>query len=539
MATPPSSTATSNSPTLQSTPGTPPEADELLQGKQLDQLLEKQRLQETSDWRKAIIETSTERTEQMTFGQKRFWFLTHYVDDPTTFNIAYLGQLTGRLRVADLVRAVETAAQRHESLRTRFFWSDDESKTPTQGILSKNLIRLETATIESEAQASQELDNMRNHEWDFNSWVPLRMRLLSLSDTKHYILIGTHHISMDGHSFPVLMLDIHEAYQKPGRRLPPFPDTSQARAFGAKQRLEYESGQFRPAIEHYRAMFADVDFTRPIELFSFSRTQVRPPLDRYSTHVARLHLEPAVTAKLKQLARGRRATSFHAYLAALQALLFRLLPADITNQVCIGIADANRLDSKFMGSIGNFLNVLPLKFDRKRGQTFGAAIEAARERAHNALRYSALPFDVLLDELGVPRSNAWAPVFQVFLNYRLVVREHAEKSWAGTRLGEERWHPALSGYDVAVEIMEDGEGAMLAVHVQKSLYDQEGAELLARSYAEVLKEVARRGERIGVDRVPRWDEGDVKKALEIGKGVIMLSPFSADVYFHLIDCVNL
>jgi len=110
-------------------------------------------------------------------------------------------------------------------------------------------------------------------------------------------------------------------------------------------------------------------------------------------------------------------------------------------------------------------------------------------------------------------------VFQVFLNYRLVMREHAEKQWVGTQLGEERWHPALSGYDVAVEIMEDPEGALLAVHVQKALYDQEGAELLVRSYAAILKEVARRGERIGVDRLPRWDEGDVKKAVEIGKGM--------------------
>ncbi|RDL30421.1 uncharacterized protein BP5553_10299 [Venustampulla echinocandica] len=535
MKTPLSTTATSSSPSLVSTPGTPPEIDELLQRKQLDKLLEKQNRTETSHPRRqAIIETSTERTEQMTFGQKRFWFLTHYVDDPTTFNIAYLGQLTGRLCVADLARAVETAAQRHESLRTRFFWSNDESRTPTQGILSKILIRLETVTIESEAQAIQELHNMRNHKWDFNNWVPLRMKLLSLSETQHYILVGTHHISMDGHSLPVLMLDIHKAYQKGGRPLPPLSNTSQVRAFGAQQRLAYESGQFRPAIEHYRAMFAAVDFTRPIELFSFSRTQVRPPLDRYDTHIAKLQLEPAITAKLKQLARGRRATSFHTYLAALQALLFRLLPVDTTNQVCIGIADANRLDSKFMGSFGNFLNVLPLRFDRKRGQTFGAAIETARERAHNALRYSALPFDVLLDELGVPRSNAWAPVFQVFLNYRLVVREHAEKSWVGTHLGEERWYPARSGYDVALEIMEDGEGAMIAVHVQKSLYDQEAAELLARSYAAVLREVARRGERIGVDRLPRWDEGDVKKALEIGKGSDVQLEWPATVA-HRID----
>ena len=114
-------------------------------------------------------------------------------------------------------------------------------------------------------------------------------------------------------------------------------------------------------------------------------------------------------------------------------------------------------------------------------------------------------------------------MFQVFLNYRLVIREHAEKQWAGTQLGEERWHPALSGYDVAVEIMEDPEGALLAVHVQKALYGQEGAELLARSYAAVLKEVTRRGERIGLDRLPRWDERDVKKAVAIGNGMWKLS----------------
>ena len=520
-----SSSTTSNSPLLLSTPGTPPEVNELLREKQLPH---SRSTKDRSDPRReAILEVSTERTEPMTFGQRRFWFLTHYIDDSTTFNIAYLGQLTGHLRLENLVRAVEVATQRHESLRTRFFWSNDEYKTPTQGILSKSLITLETATIESEAQALQELSDMRNHVWDFSDWVPLRLRLLSLSDTQHYIVIGTHHISMDGYSFPVLMLDIHQAYLKPGRRLPPFPDTSQARAFGAHQRLAYDNGQFKPALEHYRAMFATTDFTRPIELFSFSRIQVRPPLDRYGTHVAKIRLDPALTAKMKMLARGRRSTSFHAYLAALQALLFRLLPADTIDQVCIGIADANRIDKRFMSSIGNFLNVLPLKFDRKKGQTFGSAIETAREKAHSALQFSALPFDLLLDELGVPRSNAWAPVFQVFLNYRLVTREQADKQWVGTTLGEETWYPALSGYDVAVEIMEDTEGAFLAVHVQKARYAEAGAGLLARSYVSILKEVARRGERISIERLPRWDEADIEKAIEIGKGVFSVPvPFS-------------
>lgn len=185
----------------------------------------------------------------------------------------------------------------------------------------------------------------------------------------------------------------------------------------------------------------------------------------------------------------------------------------------IGIADANRLDSTFMNSIGNFLNVLPLRFDRTCRQTFGDAIEAAREKMHGALTHSGLPFDLLLDELNVPRSNAWAPVFQVFMNYRLIVREHADKNWAGCHIGEEKWYSARSGYDVSLEIVEDREGTILAVHVQKALYDVEAAELLVRSYANVLREVARQGNRVKLDGLQRWDKEDVKSALEIGKGM--------------------
>lgn len=290
METSASTSGRSSSPTASSlsTPGTetPSERDEFER---------KNHVQEEEiwqNWRKAIVDSSIEYTEQMTFGQKRFWFLSHYIDDPTTFNIAYLGQLKGRLRAEDLTRAVETAAQRHEALRTRFFWSNNESKTPMQGILSKCLVHLETATIDSKAEAIQELETMRNCEWNFGDWVPLRMRLLSLSDTEHYLVIGTHHISLDGYSFSVLMLDINQAYNNahPGHLLPlpPFPDTSQPRAFGAQQRSKYERGQFQPAIEHFRSIFPPADLLRPIELFSFSRTQVRPPLDRYDTHVARL-----------------------------------------------------------------------------------------------------------------------------------------------------------------------------------------------------------------------------------------------------------
>lgn len=111
-----------------------------------------------------------------------------------------------------------------------------------QGILSNTLIRLETATIESEAQAAEELVAMRNHEWDLGNWVQLRVRLLSLSNAVHYLLVGTQHISMDGHGVSLLMIDVNNAYIHPGKSVPPLPEASQARSFGKQQLLAYRAG---------------------------------------------------------------------------------------------------------------------------------------------------------------------------------------------------------------------------------------------------------------------------------------------------------
>ncbi|EKV18449.1 Equisetin synthetase, putative [Penicillium digitatum Pd1] len=528
-------------PTPQSSADTPPETplnkpldlSDAFKQKELSDVAPMQQLENSK--RKAVLGCSTEIVEPMTFGQKRFWFLHHYIDNPTTFNIAYSFKLNGTIRTGELARAVETVADRHEALRTRFFWSNDDTKTPMQGIMSKSLVHLEAIQIDSEAQALEELDAMREQKWDLGDWKQLRLRLLSLSDTVHYLLMGTHHISMDGFSMNVLMLDINRVYNGSGIPLVPLAAGSQARDFGQQQLLAYEAGKFQPAIMYYRQALKSIDLSRPVELLSFARSQIRHPLESYNSTVTRVRLDSQTTARLKSLARSHRSTSFHAYLAALQALLFRLLPTETTEKLIIGIADANRIDGKFMGSIGNFLNVLPVLFDRNSGGcTFGQAIEDTRNNVYATLEHSGLPFDLLLDELAVPRSNAYPPVCQIFMDYKLFTREQAEMPWAGCKVSEHKWHPARGAYDIALEIVEDRESALLAIHTQEALYSKEATDLLMRSYVNVLKEVVKQGgEKTKVEKLEKWDMTDVKTALELGKGSDL--PLQWPTVAHRID----
>ncbi|KAJ5592065.1 hypothetical protein N7537_008969 [Penicillium hordei] len=509
-----------------SRPGTPPKPTMTAEERKQEALLER---------RKQVVALASEHTELMTYGQKRMWFLTHYVEDPTTFNISFMAKLRGKLRIKDMAKAVESVSQRHESLRTRFYWSDDDEKRPMQGILSKPVVRLETAQIANEGEAETEHLAMYKHQWDLGDWAAVRLRLLSVSDMEHYMLMGSHHISLDGHSFTIMMMDIERAYNSPNKRIPQLLDLSQARAFSKKQRITYETGTLKPSIEAYRKMLPAKDLVRPIDLLPFAKTHIRPPLDSYDTHIAQRLLPALVVAKLNQIARGCRATSFHAYLAGLQSLLMGMLPADTTDKVMIGMADANRIDSNFMGSVGNFLNVFPLRFDRPAGrQTFGEAVADARVKAYGALAHSALPFDQMLDELAVPRSNSWSPVFQIFVDYRLVPSHDGQRSWAGCKVSDEAWHTAKSGYDIVLEIKEDSGETSLRIHVQKALYDQNAAELLLNSYVNLLSQAAKQGDRIEVGKLDKWDQDDIRKALDIGQGSDMKLEWPATVA-HRID----
>lgn len=493
-------------------------ADDAQRKQKIIRALEKQ---QEDDRRKRIIASSTEIIEPMNSGQKRFWFLHHYIEDPTTFGMTYQFRLQGHIRVPDLAKAVEVVAKRHEALRTRYFWSEDGTKTPMQGILSQSFVRLETANVASEQDIVAAFDELRNHAWDLSTWGQLRLRLLSLSDKVHYLVMGAHHISMDGHSVNMLMYDINNAYTRgSGRPLPVLPEASQARSFGKTQDLLYSTGKLQPSLDFFRRTLSKVDLSRPIDLFPFARTSVRSPLVRYNNNISKIRLDPETAARMKQLARLNKSTPFHGYLNAFRTLIFQLLPADAPDNIVIGIADANRTDSKFMGSLGNFLNALPLGVERALpSQSFGAGISQIRDSIYAALQHSGVPFDVLLDELAVPRSNTYPPVCQLFIDYKLVTREQADMRWVGCNVSGHEWQTSRSTYDVGLEIVEDHESALVVFHTQDSLYSKETTDLLLRTYVNLLEQVVRQpGEQVLVSKLDSWSAKDVNKAIELGTG---------------------
>ena len=448
--------------------------------------------------------------EKMSFGQSRFWFLNHFLKDKTTFNMAFSARLAGPLRLADMENAVQVAGRTHEALRTRFFSVGDYMDQPMQGILDTSLVRLEHKKISSEYQATQELQDMRDHVWDLSHWESMRITVLSLSETSHYLLVACHHIAMDGISFQVLLSDLDKSYN--GHAVATCNLDSQYRAFAAKQHQEYASGNMDADLEFYRRTIPKDP--QPIPLLPFARSSSRKLLESYGAHRVDFRLDSALTSRIKSQARKNKATSFHFYLAALQCLVFRLL--EDTDDFFIGIADANRTDSKYARTLGFFLNLLPLPFQRATNQPFGQAIQDARNKAYAALGRSRLPFDLLLNGLNIPRSANHTPLFQIFVDYRQGVQERS--TFAGCKAEGEYWHTAKTGYDLGLDIIENAAGdSLLTLRLQDSLYTKRDAELMLQSYVNLITEYSNSPEK-PLDKIQLWRKEDTDSAIALGRG---------------------
>ena len=446
-----------------------------------------------------------QRSEKISFSQSMFWFITALLKDKTSLNHTGLFLLSGHLRIHDLERAVSMVGQRHHALRTCFFL--DEHQQPQQGVLKSSILYLERKRIYRDSDVAREFSELKNHVYDLQNGQIMRIRLLTLTPTDHYLLIGCHHINVDGISHQVLLSDLEKVYN----RQPLSSEVLQFPDFSVRQRAQYQSGVWKEELAFWQAEFPDVPQSLP--LLTLCQSSSRRTLTEYAVHRVDFRTAPDFAVCLRETCRKHKATAFHFYLAALRILLSRYTDAD---DICIGIGDGNRTEGDMLESIGPYVNVLPLRFRSQSSKTFSDALKDARNKTHSALANSRVPFEVLLDELHVPRSPAHSPLFQAFVDYRQGAQE--KQLFSDCMLQMKEFEAGRTAYDISLDIIDNkGGDTLLMLMVQKALYSANDAEILMRSYVDILDVFSRAPDML-LNHLPLYKESDQQEALKLGKG---------------------
>ncbi|KAI0191981.1 hybrid PKS-NRPS [Xylaria flabelliformis] len=446
------------------------------------------------------------RAEPMSYAQSRLWFLTTYAEDSTYYNVVLSYDIRGPLNISRFKNAFKAIISRHRMFRTCFFGHPETGKG-MQGILDSSPVTLEQRRVTSDAQIREDIDRVQRHVFDLESGSLFLATLLHRTHSLSTFVIGYSHIIMDGSSLFTFLKDLNEAYQ--GQYLA--PTAHEYVDFTSTQRLLVDHGGLEKEINFWKAELSPIPDALPLLDVSHSRS--RSDRTAYGTHTVRATVPFHHTLMLKKLSQKLSVTPFHFHLAAIQWLLFKFLPK--TDDICIGIADANRLDQRYIETIGIFLNLLPLRFRRQFQETFEDAVINTSQKALAALDHSRLPFEVILEELDVERSLASMPLFQVFVNYRM-------GAFQQNPLGEcELWHRSISeavfAYDLFITVTEPTkDSCVVEFTVRDDIYTEGACGLLVKTFVHLLGQLCEDPcQRL--DQYSLFSAADARLGIEVGQ----------------------
>jgi hybrid polyketide synthase/nonribosomal peptide synthetase ACE1 len=463
------------------------------------------------------------RTEPMSHGQARFWFLRQYLDDPTTSNITFFFKMNGAMDPDRISRTLAMICDRHEALRTCFYVKDGVA---CQGIMRKSAIRLEQCPVADEHGVRAVYEDLQRHVYDIENGDTFRAVLCQVSPTMLYLVIGYHHIAMDGFSWEILFGELQRGYR--AGYLPPVP--RQYSTWASKQRQEIDSGQLRSERKFWKQEFSTLPQVLP--LLPFAKISSRQPLPCYGLNRTSHKVERRITSLVKEQCRAQKVSPFHFHLAVFRTLLHRFTGAD---DICIGMADANRMDSADVGVIGFLLNLLPLRFrSTQPNLAFTAMLKEARAKGYAALAHSKVPFNTILEDLDVPRTSSHNPLFQAFIEFR-----QANKITAAefeTDQPQNSTSYSKTAYDITLNVLEDHAGDLtVSIGTQDTLYTEEATGLILRSYVHLLEAFSKEP-ALPVDKPSLYSDEDVADAIVLGTGPSLTGVWP-ETLLHQIEAV--
>ncbi|MGW5289919.1 condensation domain-containing protein, partial [Rhodococcus pyridinivorans] len=342
-----------------------------------------------------------------------------------------------------LAAAVRDVVARHEVLRTVY--------PEVDGVGHQHVLPVEQAELDvevircAEDELHSAVTDFMTGTFDVTTEVPVRARIITLSDTEHVLVFVVHHIAADGSSMGPLMRDLMVAYtariagESPAWA--PLPVQYADYALWQREVLGDEADPeslIARQIEHWRTALADVP-----AVLDLPTDRPRPAVQSFEGGRIDVSIAPEIHEGLTRLAADANTTLFMVVHAAWAVLLSRLSGSD---DITVGTPIAGRGEEELDGLIGQFVNTLVLRSRVDGSETFTELLRRTREADLAAFAHADVPFERLVEVLDPVRSTSHHPLFQVGFSFQNL--DHGEFELPGLTLSGVDFEAGISQFDL-------------------------------------------------------------------------------------------
>jgi amino acid adenylation domain-containing protein len=427
---------------------------------------------------------SREKPLPVSFAQQRLWFIDQLEGENGVYNVPFFWQISGILNINALEKAILEIIQRHEILRTSF---SIVNESPIQIIHTQPELKIEILDwrqvpkkdqfSKSKHLATAELQQPFN----LSKAPLLRVKLIQLAVQSHLLLLVIHHIVCDGWSMDIFRKELFTLYTAfcNGESSPLSPLSLQYADFAHWQRSYLQGETLNKQLNYWQQKLAEIN-----PLLELPTDYPRPSVQSFKGRSEFLQINLDLTQKLKWLSQESGTTLFMTLLAVFTLLLSRY---SNQNDIVVGSAIANRNRKEIEPLIGFFVNTLALRTNLQGNPTFSELLQRVKQVTLDAYDHQDLPFEKLVDELGLERSLAHHPLFQVA--FGLQSGTQAKIEIPGLTLTRFEWENTTTFFDLSLIFRETPQGLTGEWEYATDLFADTTIQRMKEHFAVLLKQI--------------------------------------------------
>ncbi len=429
----------------------------------------------------------------LSHAQRRLWVLDQLQENLVAYSRPIAFRLHGQLNRSALEAAFATLIDRHESLRTVFEMHDNQ---PVQRIvLAENLgFELMYQDLRGEEDVSQSsaaiLEALSQQPFDLSEGPLLRARLLRQSNEEYLLLFAIHHIISDEWSMQVLIQEIvtlYNAYNRgaanPLKALP-----IQYKDYAAWQLSELSGDNL---IKHRSYWQEKLGGNLPI--LNLAGDYARPSVQSYRGRQLSIEFKEDLSDLFESQLNQRGITLFMGLVGLVKVLLYRYTGQ---SDLIIGTPVAGRDHVDLDGQIGFYINNLALRTSFNGSDSFEQLLSKVKQTALDAYSHQVYPFDLLVDELDLPRDLSRFPLFDVVVvlqNDQAIAVESMEMD--DLEVIPEKVETQTSLYDLTFWFRQTPEGLKLSLEYNTDIYAEDRMERMGAHLQELMSALSSQPQR--------------------------------------------
>ncbi|MEU8384695.1 condensation domain-containing protein [Streptosporangium sp. NPDC048865] len=404
----------------------------------------------------------------LTPAQARLWFLDRFGPGGASYVCWTFQRLVGPLDVDALRAAFTAVVGRHEALRLVVV---EGAGGPAQ-VVRESGPELRVVDAPGEERARDIVREVLSRRFTLDGAPLHRAVLIGLPTGEHILAWCLHHIMCDAPSLGILEEDLWACYRvlADGAE-PPGPVSAQFPDYAA-----WLAGQGREGHEAGRAHWREHLSGAPA-VTTLPPDRARPREAVRGGARRSLRLPGPLVTELYALLKARRVTLFVVAMSAMAAALARHSDEE---DVVVGTALVNRHLVELEGSVGCYINLIPVRTDLRADPTLAELLRAVRGSVIRGLGHQATPFEEIAELAGAPRDPRRNPVFQTLL----VMGEGGRATERAAGLTTETWELDESSpgarFDLTLVVSVSERGIDLHADYSADLYDEDTVDRFLR-----------------------------------------------------------